>query len=99
MIGNKLDLTQPRVVPKELVEDYCQKNGIENYFEASAKTGENVHELFKNLVKKLYIKFAMPIINDNEIKNEIKDLPSPFKKNIFNENTENCCKSCFCYNQ
>jgi small GTP-binding protein len=99
LIGNKSDLTQPRVVPKELIEDYCQKNGIENYFETSAKTGENVHELFKNLVKKLFIKFAMPILNDNEIRNEIKDFPSPFRKNIFNESTENCCRSCFCYNQ
>ena len=99
LIGNKLDLTQPRIVPKELIEDYCKKNGIGNYFEASAKTGENVHEIFKNLVKQLFIKYAMPIINDNENRNEEKDIASPFRKNIFNENTANCFRNCFCYNQ
>ena len=100
LIGNKSDLTQPRTVPRETIEDYCKKNKIENYFEASAKTGENVHELFKTVVRKLFIKFAMPIIDDNtETKNEEKDIVSSFKKNIFSENTANCCKSCFCYNQ
>ena len=100
LIGNKSDLTQPRIIPKETIEDYCKKNGIENYFEASAKSGENVHEIFKTLVKKLFIKFAMPIVNDNnETKNEEKDIVYPFKKHFFNDNTANCCKSCFCYNQ
>lgn len=98
LIGNKLDLTQPRVVDRELINDYCQKNGIENYFEASAKTGENVHDIFKNLVKQLFIKYAMPIVIDNnETKGE--ENISPFQKNIFKENPVNCCKSCFCYNQ
>jgi len=99
LIGNKSDLTQPRIIPKELIEDYCKKNGIGNYFEASAKTGENVHEIFKNLVKQLFIKYAMPIISDNENRNEEKDIVSPFRKNLFNENTANCFRNCFCYNQ
>ena len=100
LIGNKCDLTQPRTIPRETIEDYCKKNRIENYFEASAKTGENVHELFKTIVKKLFIKFAMPIMDDSrETKNEEKDIVSSFRKNLFSENTANCCKSCFCYNQ
>ena len=99
LIGNKLDLTLPRVVPKELIEDYCKKNGIHNYFEASAKTGENVHELFKNIVKQLYIKYAMPIISDNETKMEEKTIVSPFRKNFFVENKGICSRTCFCYNQ
>jgi small GTP-binding protein len=100
LIGNKLDLTQPRVIDKELIEDYCKKIGIDNYFEASAKTGENVHDIFKQIVKQLFIKYAMPIINDNnEIKDEENNITSHFKKNFFNESTANCCKSCFCYNQ
>ena len=102
LIGNKSDLTQPRVIPKELIEDYCKKNDIDNYFEASAKTGENVHELFKKLVTRLFIKYAMPIIdnNNNKFKEENKEIPSPFNKNFFNSNDKSCCyKSCFCYNQ
>ena len=99
LIGNKSDLTLPRVIPRELIEDYCKKNGIENYFEASAKTGENVHLLFKNIVKKLFIKFAMPIVSDNETKNEEKEIASPFRKNFIFDNKDICCKTCFCYNQ
>ena len=93
------DLTLPRIVPKELVEDYCKKNGIEYYFEASAKTGENVHEIFKNIVKNLFIRFAMPIINDNVSQNEEKETVSPFRKNFFNDNKGVCFRNCFCYNQ
>ena len=99
LIGNKSDLTLPRIVPKELVEDYCKKNGIEYYFEASAKTGENVHEIFKNIVKNLFIRFAMPIINDNVSQNEEKEIVSPFRKNFFNDNKGVCLRNCFCYNQ
>ena len=99
LIGNKSDLTLPRIVPKELVEDYCKKNGIEYYFEASAKTGENVHEIFKNIVKNLFIRFAMPIINDNISQNEEKEIVSPFRKNFFNDNKGVCFRNCFCYNQ
>jgi len=100
LIGNKSDLTQPRIVPKETIEDYCRKNKIDNYFEASAKTGENVHELFKTLVRQLFIKFANPIIQgNNKTKCEEKDIVSSFRKNLFSENAANCCKSCFCYNQ
>ena len=100
LIGNKSDLTQPRAIPKELIDDYCNKCGIENYFEASAKTGENVHEIFKTLVKQLFIKYAMPIIDNNKTKNEEKEIPSPFGKNFFKSSSKNCCyKNCFCYNQ
>ena len=53
LIGNKSDSTQ--AIPRETIEDYCKKNRIENYFETSAKTGENVHELFKTIIKKLFI--------------------------------------------
>ena len=100
LIGNKSDLTKPRVIPKELIDDYCNKCGIDNYFEASAKTGENVHEIFKNLVKQLFIKYAMPIIDNNKTKNEEKEIPSPFSKNFFKSSSSNWCyKNCFCYNQ
>ena len=99
LIGNKSDLNNSRIISKELIEDYCKKNDIENYFETSAKTGENVHELFKNILKQLFIKFAMPItIDNNETKNIQNFINSSYKKNIIDENN-NWCRSCFCYNQ
>ena len=95
LVGNKLDITPQRQIAKEIIEEYCKNNGIENYFEVSAKSGENVHEMFKYIVKQLFIKFALPIINDNhEIKN---DKDSPFNKKFFNENHLSCYKNC-CYN-
>ena len=97
LVGNKSDLTRPRNIEKEVIENYCKRNEIENYYEASAKSGENIHEIFKNVVKQLFIKFALPIINDNmEIKNRERELP--FNKKFFNENTLGCYKGC-CYNQ
>ena len=97
LVGNKSDLTPPRKVEKDIIEEYCKNNGIENYFEVSSKNGENVHELFKTVVKQLFLKFALPIINDNmEIKNRERELP--FNKKFFNENTLGCYKGC-CYNQ
>ena len=97
LVGNKSDLTPKRRIEREEIEQYCKNNGIEDYFETSAKSGENVHEVFKTGVNKLFIKFALPIINDNqEIRNGEKE--SLFSKKFFNQNTLGCYKSC-CYNQ
>ena len=97
LVGNKSDLTPPRKVEKDIIEEYCKNNGIVNYFEVSSKNGENVHELFKTVVKQLFLKFALPIINDNrEIQNNDRELP--FNEIFFNQNTLGCYKSC-CYNQ
>ena len=53
--------------------------------------------MFKKIVKQLFIKFALPIINENqEIINPEKE--NPFSKKFFDQNTLGCYKSC-CYNQ
>ena len=97
LVGNKSDLTPPRKIEREVIDEYCKNNSIENYFETSAKNGENIHEMFKKIVKQLFIKFALPIINENqEIINPEKE--NPFSKKFFDQNTLGCYKSC-CYNQ
>ena len=97
LVGNKSDLTPPRKIEREVIDEYCKNNSIENYFETSAKNGENIHEMFKKIVKQLFIKFALPIINENqEIINPEKE--NPFSKQFFNQNTMGCYKNC-CYNQ
>ena len=78
-----------------LIDEYRIKNEIPYYFEASAKTGDNVHEIFKNVVKQLFIKYAMP----NLIITKEKETPSPFRKIIFKEKTNDLCNMCLCYNQ
>ena len=97
LVGNKSDLTPPRKIEREVIDEYCKNNSIENYYETSAKNGENIHEMFKKVVKQLFIKFALPIINENkEIINPEKE--NPFSKQFFNQNTMGCYKNC-CYNQ
>ena len=96
-MGNKSDLTPPRKIEREVIDEYCKNNSIENYYETSAKNGENIHEMFKKIVKQLFIKFALPIINENqEIINPEKE--NPFSKQFFAQNTMGCYKNC-CYNQ
>ena len=51
IIGNKIDSNE-REVRKEDAEVYCQELGYP-YFETSAKTGENVDETIKYLVKQV----------------------------------------------
>jgi len=97
LIGNKLDNSNDNIITKEMIDKFCKNNEIENYYEVSSKTGENVHKMFKNIVKQLFVKFAMPILDDNS---ENKNNSSSLKKKIFYfENSDSCCKDCFCYNQ
>ena len=64
LIGNKKDKESERQISKEQIEKYCKSNEIDTYFETSAKTGESIHELFKDVIRKLYIKFIEPITTD-----------------------------------
>ena len=48
LIGNKVDLEDDRQVSKEKGEELAKRYGIP-FFETSAKTGENVEEMFQAL--------------------------------------------------
>ena len=45
LIGNKIDLVQERIIPKEKGEQFANDNNIK-FFESSGKNGENVDESF-----------------------------------------------------
>lgn len=49
VVGNKIDL-QNREVSETEAREYCEKMGAP-YFEISAKTGDNVSQLFLRLVE------------------------------------------------
>lgn len=50
VIGNKLDLEEDeRAVPKEIAQEFCEKNGNHEFLETSAKNNENVEEAFIRL--------------------------------------------------
>ena len=50
LIGNKIDLSDQRVVSKEEGESLAEKIQASDFIETSAKFGENVETAFKNLV-------------------------------------------------
>ena len=65
LIGNKKDLISSEKISKEEIEDFVDKNNFDLYYETSAKSGESIHDLFEEIIKKLYIKFIEPNISDS----------------------------------
>jgi GTPase SAR1 family protein len=52
LVGNKLDLDGRRQVSYEMARQYAKEESL-IFFEVSAKTGQNVIELFTEIAKKL----------------------------------------------
>jgi len=50
-------LQDQRQVDKERAIEFCKANGIERFFETSAKTGEKVEEVFALAARELYETF------------------------------------------
>jgi len=53
LIGNKIDLTNDRVVTTEKGKDLAEKIKASHFIETSAKLGENIEEAFLLLVKQI----------------------------------------------
>ena len=62
LCGNKIDLNNKRVVPKEDAEKFAEENNIA-YAETSATTGEGINELFNIIIGKFC---DIPIINKED---------------------------------
>lgn len=95
LIGNKKDNISERQITKEEIERYCKKNDIEYYYETSAKNGESIHELFKEVIRKLFIKFVEPISSD-AYSTKIYDSSSQNSENNHCIMDNNKCKVCDC---
>ena len=56
LIGNKIDLEQNRVVKEEKVKEFAKGKNMEYLF-TSAKTGQEVENAFRQLIKKIVDSF------------------------------------------
>ncbi|CEI65342.1 hypothetical protein FVEN_g6233 [Fusarium venenatum] len=58
LVGNKADLTQQednkREVTREEAEEWAKRNGVMEYVETSAKSGENVEKAFMRVAERIY---------------------------------------------
>lgn len=55
LIGNRCDLEDDREVTRERAIEFCKEYSIDKFFETSAKTGDNVEEVFSIASKELYV--------------------------------------------
>ena len=68
LVGNKIDLYEDRKVSQKEAKDYAKEKSMK-FFEISAKTQENVEELFEDICNSLLYKYRsteMKIILNNE---------------------------------
>ncbi len=58
LVGNKADLAQQdenkREITREEAEDWARRNGVLEYVETSAKSGENVEKAFMRVAERIY---------------------------------------------
>ena len=85
LIGNKIDC-EDREVKVEEAENFWKEQGYP-YFETSAKTGENIDNTIKYLVKK--------VINIKEGKKDDENENIKIEKKDINKNNEEA-KKCGC---
>ena len=79
LVGNKIDLEDKREVTTEVAQGFAEKNKM-RFFEVSAKNGDNLEELFQDIVKGCLIK-------DKYIKETISD--DKLEDNTNNDNNTN----------
>jgi len=78
LTGNKSDLAERRKVSQEIAQNYANENGI-LWMETSAKTSDNVTELFVAIAKKLPKTPPRPVSTRVEVDNKV-DLRESEKK-------------------
>jgi len=94
LVGNKKDIINDRKITKDEIDDFVLKNNIDYYYEISAKSGESVHELFNDIIKKLYIKFIEPNLSDGYSTKSSQSTSQSLLNSCGIENER--CKVCDC---
>ena len=58
LVGNKVDLAELRVVPRQVAEEFARQNGFIAYCETSAREGIGIEEPFLVLARRLVSKYG-----------------------------------------
>lgn len=95
LVGNKSDLTNSRVVSKELGLKKATKLKLQGYFETSAKTSEGLEELFHDVVK-IYCEYEELKYNKQIEKTKLTKFNTNNINNLDNVNNVNK-KNFLCY--
>ncbi|KAJ3435121.1 ras-related protein rab-5c [Anaeramoeba flamelloides] len=90
LVGNKIDLVKERVIEKEVGEQYAEKNGL-MFFETSAKTSENVDQLFLEMTVQLENSKKLTKKIDNEFSDSSDEGSVTLSKVKNHNNNSNCC--------
>ena len=99
LIGTKINEISNEIIKKDIIQEFCRKNEIDEYFEVNLETGENINELFQNIALKLYNKFVVTTLESHEIEEYADNFTGIKNGYINNKSYYNYCKSCLCYNQ
>ena len=86
LIGNKIDLDDKRVISYENGKNKCLEKGFNYFGEVSAKTNENIMEIYNKFYKEIFYKNKDKVLEKKEQK---KKLFQEFQK----DNKESKC--CF----
>ncbi|MHA2038478.1 MAG: GTP-binding protein [Promethearchaeota archaeon] len=62
LFGNKVDLVDEKKLTEEKIIKFVQKNNFRGFYHTSAKTGQNVEDAFKSLIRELYSKAKSSLI-------------------------------------
>ena len=87
LVGNKVDLDN-RVISEKDAKNYLMSKGLKNYFEVSAKRGDNVDKLFNSLAKDIFQIYS-ELINESQ-----KEKKAPIELKY--EKSEKKSKGCPC---
>ena len=79
LIGNKIDLTNERVINTKEGQSFAKSNNLNKFIEASAKAGINAQQIFIEAARLLYDDYILYNPNDeDDISTSVKDKSSSF---------------------